>query len=597
MNTLTSRRTADPAEDISENARDPSTSPAKSLFLGQIESGWLFPFPCISDTEKEMLSMVLDSVDHFLGDKSAEFRNWDEVGAQPPEFIQSLRELGLFGLVIAEEFGGIGLSNAGYSRVIQQTSRFDASASLTVGAHSSIGMKGLLLFGNEEQKARYLPRLASGELIAAFCLTESGSGSDAASIRTHAQRNADGSWTLNGEKIWITNGGFADFFTVFARTDGEHGKLSAFLVERAFAGVTSGKKEDKLGIRASATTSVMFDQVRVPAENLLGEEGKGFKIAMSILNNGRTGLGGGCVGGMKRCIELAAKQADERKQFGRKIAEFGLIKEKIAQMSIDCFAAESAVSMVAGLIDSGNTDYSVEAAISKVFATEAMWRAANEALQVAGGSGYMKELPYERVLRDSRINMIFEGTNEILRLFVALSGMKDAGDYLKDVMQGAENLFNDPIKGFGLLSEYAGRRFSQVTTLGRDRIVASVVPELQDEALIFEKYTLELARSTDVLLRRHGKHIIGKQFSMQRIANAVIDLFVGLSVLSRVSEMVRAGQGKEVQQALAIARMFSQQAKRRMNGNLRRILRNEDEDMKALSDFIVAGQGYPWDVL
>jgi len=580
-----------------QEIRDHSVSPAKNLFLGQIESTWLFPFPQMSVTDQETLSMVLESVDRFLEDKSADFQNWDNSGAQPPEYIQSLRELGLFGLVIPEAYEGIGLSNSAYSRVVQQSSRYDASTSLTIGAHSSIGMKGLLLFGNDEQKARYLPRLASGELIAAFCLTESGSGSDAGSIRTHAVQNDDGTWTLDGEKIWITNGGFADFFTVFARTDGESGKLSAFLVERAFAGVSSGKKEDKMGIRASATTSVRFDKVRLPAENLLGTPGKGFKIAMAILNNGRTGLGGGCVGGMKACIELAARQADERKQFGQRIAEFGLIKEKIAQMSVDCFAAESVVSMVAGMIDAGHEDYSVEAAISKVFATEAMWRAANEALQVAGGSGYMKELPYERVVRDSRINMIFEGTNEILRLFIALSGMKDAGSYLQDVMKGAENLFNDPIKGFGLLSEYAGRRLTQLTAVGRDRIVATVVPQLQDEALIFEKYTLEVSRSTDVLLRRHGKHIIGKQFAMQRIANAVIDLFVGLCVLSRVSLMVRQSEGRDMSQPLAIARVFSQQAKRRMNRNLRRILRNEDDDMKALADFIVAGQGYPWDVL
>ncbi|MCB0321107.1 MAG: acyl-CoA dehydrogenase family protein, partial [Bdellovibrionales bacterium] len=480
-------------------------SPVKSFFLGEIPDEHLFPFPSFDSDEAETVRIVLDSIDKFMEPKGPEYRTYDEQGYQPETYIESLKELGLFGLIIPEEYGGLGFSNLAYSRVIQQSSRFDASTSLTIGAHSSIGMKGLLLFGNANQKAKYLPKLATGEMVASFCLTEPGSGSDAASIKTTASKNADGSWSLSGEKIWITNGAFASFFTVFARTDGDAGKLSAFIVERAWDGVSTGPKEDKLGIRASATTSVRFDKVNVPAENLLGEEGKGFKIAMAILNNGRTGLGGGCVGGMKACIALASKQAAERKQFGQPIAEFGLIKEKIAQMTVDCFAAESVVTMVGHYIDSGYKDCSVEAAISKVFNTEALWRTANEALQIAAGNGYMKEFPYERIVRDSRINMIFEGTNEILRLYIALSGMKDAGAYLKTVLKSAESIFNHPIKGFGVLSEYATKRFTQLTTVGRDRIVTVVAPQLQDEALIFEKYALELGRATDTILRKHGK--------------------------------------------------------------------------------------------
>jgi len=433
-------------------------------------------------------------------------------------------------------------------------------------------------------------------MIAAYCLTESGSGSDAASIKTRATRNSNGGWTLNGEKIWITNGGIADFYTVFARTDSEAGKISAFIVERDSPGVNIGLKEDKLGIRSSSTTTVSFADVKIPAGNLLGEEGKGFKIAMSILNNGRTGLSGGAVGGMKACIALASKQAVERKQFGSSIAEFGLIKKKIAEMTVDCFAAESAVRMVSHYIDSGYTDYSVEAAISKVFASEAMFRAANESLQIAAGNGFMKELPYERIMRDSRILTIFEGTSEILRLFIALSGMKDAGVLLQELRSATDNIFNDPIKGFGLLSDYAGRRITHLTSLGQDRIIAAVPEVLRDDALVFEKYTLELARMTDVLLRRHGKSIIEKQFALQRAADVVIDLFVGLSVLSRVSTMT-SDDSEQYQQALSIAHMFSQRAKRRMNRNLRAMLRNEDESAKSLADYIFDKESYPWDVL
>ncbi|HNP65520.1 MAG TPA: acyl-CoA dehydrogenase family protein [Woeseiaceae bacterium] len=590
-----------PVHNVDEPSRadaghEKNISPAKSLFGGNIVKSLFWPFPQVSAEKRETLSMVVDSVDRFLENRRDDFRQWDKNGEQPAEFIQSLRDQGLFGLIIPEEYGGIGLTNAGYSRVLQQSSRYDSSASLTIGAHSSIGLKGLLLFGTEAQKKKYLPRLASGELIAAFCLTESGSGSDAASIRTNATRNPNGSWTLNGEKIWITNGGIADFYTVFARTNSHAGKMSAFIVERTFPGVSIGEKEDKLGIRASSTTTVSFSDVTIPEENLLGEQGKGFKIAMSILNNGRTGLGGGAIGGMKTCIALASKQALERKQFGQSISEFGLIKKKIANMTVDCFAAESAVWMVGHYIDSGFTDYSVEAAISKVFASEAMIRTANEAVQVAAGSGYMKELPYEQIMRDSRILTIFEGTSEILRLFIALSGMKDPASDLQELKSATNDIFNHPIKGFGLLTEYAGKRISQLTSLGQDRIV-SVVPEaLRDDALVFEKYTLELARMTDVLLRRHGKNIVEKQFALERIANVVTDLFVGLSVLSRVSSM-ESEDSEKYRQAVAVTHLFSQMAKRRMSRSFRSIVRNEDEMAKSLSDYIVDKGGYPWDVL
>ncbi|MCB0359391.1 MAG: acyl-CoA dehydrogenase family protein, partial [Bdellovibrionales bacterium] len=341
---------AQPTHDVEESA-------AKSLFLGQIIEENLFPFPGIRDEELETTRLVVDSVRKFMEQHRDDFAKYDRQGAQPPHYIESLKELGLFGLVIPEEYGGLGLSNLAYARIIQETSRYDASTSLTVGAHSSIGMKGLLLFGSDEQKQRYLPRLATGEMIAAFCLTEPGSGSDAASIASRAEKDADGSWRLSGEKIWITNGPIADFFTVFARTDSDEGKISAFLVERSWDGVSVGSKEDKLGIRASATSTVSFDNVRVPSENLLGEEGKGFKIAMSILNNGRTGLGGGCVGGLKTCIELASAHVVERKQFGQPIAQFGLVQGKIAQMTIDCFVTESIVTMLGHYIDSGVKDF------------------------------------------------------------------------------------------------------------------------------------------------------------------------------------------------------------------------------------------------
>ncbi len=330
--------------------------------------------------------------------------------------------------MVPEPYGGMGLGATAYSRVLQEIGRYDASTAVTVGAHSSIGMRGLLLFGTDEQKARFLPRLATGELIAAFCLTEPGAGSDAAGIKTTAVRDGD-DWVLNGEKLWITNGGIADFFTVFAKTSLEgRGHITAFIVTRDMKGVTTGPHEDKMGIRASSTTTVVLEDVHVPAANVLGEVGKGFKVAMKILNTGRTGLGGGSVGGMKRLIELSANQARERRQFGQPIAELrAACSRSSRRWRSTATPPRASVNMVAGLVDRGFEETQVEAAISKVFASEALWRTADEALQIAGGSGYMRELPYERVLRDSRINRIFEGTNEILRLFIALTAMNDLG--------------------------------------------------------------------------------------------------------------------------------------------------------------------------
>lgn len=571
-------------------------SPAKGLFLGEIRTETLVPFPRISESEQETLRLVLESIDRFMSEKGEDFRSYDVKGEQPDAYVEELKTLGLFSLIIPEEYAGLGLSNSAYSRVLQQTSRYDASTSLTIGAHSSIGMKALLLFGTEEQKSKYLPRLATGELIAAFCLTESGSGSDAASVKTSARRESDGSWVLNGEKIWITNGGTAGFFTVFAKTESDGGKMTAFIVEREWQGVSSGPKEDKMGIRASCTTTVRFDNVRVPPECVLGEEGKGFKVAMAVLNNGRTGLGGGCVGAMKRLIELSVAQATQRKQFGKSISEFQLIKDKIATMTALCFASESIVSVVGHLIDSGAEDFSVEAAMSKVFVSEALWQVADESLQIAGGNGFMREFPYERVVRDCRINRIFEGTNEILRLYVGLSGMKEPGEALKDVAKGLKGIFNDPIKGFGILSEYASRKVGQLTPIGRQRFVG-ITPALQSETLALEQGIAKLAQAVEATLSRYRKGIIEQQLATKRVADVATDLFVGMSVLSRVSSIVSEKGEAKAQDELTIARIVTQFIRVRVSANLKALIRNSDSDSLALAESVLAKGGYGWDVL
>jgi acyl-CoA dehydrogenase family member 9 len=571
----------------------------RSLCLGRIEEDIILPFPALSTGEKETLEGVITTLTQLLAPREADFRAWDRKGELPAEFVNQLREAGLFSFVIPEEHGGLGFGSKAYSRALQEIARYDASVAVTVGAHSSIGMRGLLLFGTPQQREKYYPKLATGEMIAAFCLTEPSSGSDAASIKTTAVRDGD-HWVLNGNKLWITNGGIADFFTVFAKTGDPNDRknLSAFIVTRDMPGVSHGPHEDKMGIRASSTTTVSFDNVRIPAENLLGEEGKGFKVAMNILNSGRTGLGGGSVGGMKKLIALSTAQANQRVQFDKPIKEFGLVKQKVGQMIIDCYAAEATVTMVAELVDQGYQDYQVEAAISKVFASEALYRTADEALQIAAGNGFMCEFPYERVVRDSRINRIFEGTNEILRLFIALTAMNDAGQSLRELGKTLEGVFNDPIKGFGVISEYALRRAAMATGINREGTAFTrLEPTLKSAQTIFEDGTRDLATATDRILRKHGRSIIDKQFATKRLADIMIDLFVLACVLSRVDAAVRAEGPSGAASEIDILNAFAGQVRRRIKHTVAEIDDNQDELVKALADQAFEVEKYSWDTL
>jgi alkylation response protein AidB-like acyl-CoA dehydrogenase len=568
------------------------------LCFGSIEEDLIVPYPKMKESDQEMFKNIRSSIEQLLKPHEKDFREWDAKGEMPPEFIEELKQFGLFSLIIPEAHGGMGLSTTAYSRTLQELARYDGSVAVTIGAHSSIGMRGLLLFGTDEQKAKWLPKLATGEMIAAFCLTEPGAGSDAASIKTTAVRDGD-DWVLNGNKLWITNGGIAQFYTVFAKTGGqaERGHMTAFVVTSDMAGVSTGPHEDKMGLRASNTTTVMLDNVRVPAGNVLGEVGKGFKVAMKILNSGRTGLGGGAVGAMKKMIELATKQAKERVQFNKPIAEFGLVKKKVGQMVVDCYAAESAVNVVNHLIDSGHEEYAVEAAITKVFASEAMWRTIDEALQVAGGNGFMREFPYERALRDARINRIFEGTNDILRLFIALTAMNEVGSELKELSASLKGIFDNPIKGFGVISDYARRRASLATTyVKREKATFTKLhPALAAQQKVFEELTTELATTSDAVLRKHGKNIIGKQFASARLGDMIIDLFVLACTLSRVSTAVTEKGAASVTRELEIAEVLTGQVKDRFKANLAHVNQNDDELVKSLANHAFDVEGYSWD--
>lgn len=577
---------------------DPNLSFLSGLCVGHIAESQIFPYPEIKPEEAETLKGVMEAVDSFLKGRQADFRKWDTAGELPQEILQQMREFGLFGLIVPESAGGLGLSTTGYSRTLQQLGRHDASIALTAGAHSSIGMKGLILYGTEAQKKKYLPKLATGEMIAAFCLTEAGAGSDAASITTKAEKQGD-SWILSGEKIWITNGGIADFYTVFAVTNSEKGKITAFIVTRDMPGVSSGPHEDKMGIRASSTTTVSFNKVKLGPEHILGEEGKGFKVAMNILNSGRTGLGGGCVGGMKKLIELASEQAKLRKQFGKSISEFGLVKQKIGQMTVDCYVTESVVNMVSGFIDKGAHDYAAEAAISKVLASENLWNSVDAALQIAGGNGFMKEFPYERVMRDCRVNRIFEGANEILRMFIALTAMKTAATELSNIsqmIQHPQTVFDDPIKGFGLLASYSKRFMTSSMGRGANKMT-KVHPLLFEQQKVIETHTSSLTKLTDTLIKRHGKKIVSKQFACSRVAGVVIELFALSCVLSRVSSSIQKNGEAKAKAEIDIAKIAAHQSKERIENYLRQVDDNCDELIKQAADHTFAEGRYVWDNL
>jgi acyl-CoA dehydrogenase family protein 9 len=561
----------------------------KPFFLGEIDGDLLFPYPTMAPDEAETLSILLDSLERFAEER-VDSRVIDREGRIPREIIDGLGEMGILGIVVPEEYGGAGGSAAFYARVTEALAAIDGSIVVTVGAHQSIGYKGILLFGTEEQKRRFLPALATGEKLAAFALTEPGAGSDAASIRTRATWDEGrGAWILNGTKIWITNGGIAGLYTVFAQTAVEvegqlKDRITAFIVPRDLPGVSTGPEEHKLGIRGSSTTEVHFEDVALPPDLVLGEVGHGFKVAMEVLNAGRLYLSAGCIGGMKHVLEAATTHAVDRVQFKRPIAEFELIQAKLAGMAVEIYAAEAMVELTTGLVDRGVGDTSLESAICKFSASEALWRVVNEALQIAGGMGYMQEYPYERYLRDSRIDLIFEGTNEILRLYTALAGLEQPGERLREVAKA----LHDPVKQLGLLTDYARTR-------ARRAIGGPELPELHPDVAplgeTLSEWVAEFAGTIEWALRRHGKAIVERQIDLERIANAVAELYRMAAVVSRVEAARRGADDLLGQAHLTRARLAVDGAFRGARRAIRAIRSNHDNDVRVVAAEVLASGG------
>ena len=436
-------------------------------------------------------------------------------------------ELGLLGTDVPEHLGGVGLDRAA-ALVVGESAGRCASFATTFGAQTGLAVTPLLCFGSENQKRQYVPRLVSGELIGAYALSESGSGSDALSAKTRAERKADGGYVLNGEKMWITNGGFADVFIVFARlVDGaETGQFTAFIVERAFGGVSSGREEHKMGLHGSSTTPLTLQDVSVPAGNVLGQPGKGHKVAFNVLNYGRFKLAAMCSGGARRVIGQAAAYATERRQFGRPIASFGAIRHKLAEMVIREYAAEAMLYRVAGLLDDalkgaheGPTvvaaleELAIEASIVKVASSEMLDFVVDENVQIHGGNGFVRDYPAERQYRDARVNRIFEGTNEINRLLIPGMLARRAAKGELPVLEVARILRDE------LMTATATEPGAAAPLDGARRAVAA----MKSAALMVLASALEV----------HGEGLSDEQEVLSRAADIIIDVFASESVVFR----------------------------------------------------------------
>ena len=562
---------------------DPEHHPSftRGVFLGEIREDLVFPFPEPSREEKESLAAILDAFRTWAAD-TLDSAQIDHDGRFPDAVRQGMAELGLMGLNIPEQYGGFGASAMVFNRVFGEIGAHDAALAVYFGAHQSIGIKGIILFGTEAQKQQWLPKCASGECIGAFCLTEAGSGSDAQAMRTTAVPSADGShYVLNGAKIWISNAGYAGVLTVFAKVpvtiDGVvKQRVTAFIVDAHAPGISLGKIEAKMGIKGSDTRTITFENVQVPAENLLGEVGGGFKIALEILNSGRLGLSAGSTRGTREMMKLALAHAKEREQFGRAIGSFEMIQRKFAVAAADCYAMDSAWMLCAGMVDRGGVDFSLETAACKIYASELAFRTASEAMQIAGGIGYSKEYPYEQALRDSRINMIFEGTNEVLRALIALMGLQQPGEELKAVGKA----FKDPLHSLGAISSYLTGKVKR--TLVKPSF-SQVHPSLKEEAELVADNIHALALAVEKALIEHGKTIIERQFLHERMANAAIDIYLATAVLSRVTALLgRAGE-QAAQADLEVARFFIPMAMRRTRRAIRALERNADAAARAIA--------------
>lgn len=507
-----------------------TSSFAKSLYRGEIPSELVVPYPRMARDEARRVDALIASLHDFARDsydpRRIERERW--IG---DDVIVGLGERGLLGLYVDPRYGGQGLSQTGYCRVSEEFGVVDATLSVVMGVHQSIGTKGIHLFGTEEQKERFLPDLASGRMLAGFALTEPQAGSDAASVRSRAVPQADRSWVLNGEKRWIGNAD-KDVLVTFAGIDqGDGGGHVALILTKGMPGFSPTVRYEHMGLSGNSNWHVRFSDVRVPPENVLGQPGEGFKHAMAILNNGRMSLGTGSLGVAKHLLDLALAHVQAREQFGHPLADFELVQAKVGSMLSSLYGLESLCYLTTGLVDRGVPDTSVESAMMKVAGSELVTSVADQVFQMVGGLAYQRDQPYEKVLRDIRIFPVFEGANDVLRVFIALSGLAALGDELRAV--GPFDL-HDPLGAIGSLAEYVVGRVRQEvrpdSLHGLDRSLQDVADPITDQVR-------RLRATGEALLRRHGRDIRDRQHHLARLAEAGTDICAQVATVSRVSAL------------------------------------------------------------
>ena len=553
-----------------------ASSFSKSLFLGEIHEELVFPWPRPDAEEQDRVRALIASLRELserIDPRRIEEERW--IG---DDLVRELGERGLCGLYVPERYGGQGLTQTGYARVFEAFAQVDATLSVVMGVHQSIGFKGIAMFGTDEQKERWLPDLAAGRRLAGFALTEPNAGSDAYELSSRAVRQPDGSWLLNGEKRYIGNGSKGEVFTTFARAEvGGKDRHIALILEKGMKGFEVGERYDTMGLRGNDLRRLYFRDVRIPAANVLGEPGEGFRIAMAILNNGRIGLGTGAVGATKGLLDRTIDHVKEREQFGAPLADLELVQEKVGWMVSYLFGLESMCYLTCGLVDAGVPDYSLESALCKVSGTEFLWYAANRALQLQGGAGYMRDQPYEKILRDIRIFPIFEGANDVLRAYTALSGMKPLGERLSGL--GELNL-GDPIGSIGTLIDYFGERIQR--EVRPDRITLAH-PELSEHAEAVSGQVQELRDAAERLLRTHRKEVVTRQLAQKRLADSLADIYGQIAVLSRITAIFEEREVEPSGQERYIAETFCRRAAARVAGRLERIESNDDARMTVIA--------------
>jgi len=550
---------------------------AKGLFQGHFVADWVMPYPRIPAAQQAELDVTLGELRQFL-DEHLDPAEIDRQADIPRDVIDGLGRVGVLGMTAPKEYGGRGFSQMANCKVLEEIGRRCASTSVFVNAHHSIGIRALLLFGTHEQKQKWLPKLSSGEQLGAFALTEKEAGSDAANVQMQARSTEDGShFILTGEKRYITNAALAHELTVMARTPvpgSDKTAITAFLVTPDMPGFEILEpRMPKMGIRGTATGRFALRDVKVPKENVLGPMGKGLKVALTVLDFGRTTFGACCTGAAKTCLELAVQHANTRKQFNKKLGEFELVKKKVARIAADAYSMEAMTTVTASLIDRGLEDYMIETAMLKVFTTERLWECINDVFQIYGGSAYFVDLPLERMMRDARINQIGEGSNEVLTSFIALVGMRGPGMEFKEI--------------YDTMTKPSRAGIGRAWAAGMHRLGATVrvpdVPVRSPELRPFANQLGRLIRRFNFAVNRalitYREPILDMQLIQERIANAAMDLFASTCVLSRHDSEIQFARrnGDAAAPDYSAADLFLRQSFRRIRNFLAGLTDNDDK--------------------